>query len=241
MILTWSDEFNSGTVPDPSKWSYEVGGGKWGDNQLQCYTSRPENVQVANGNLIITACSEKYVDPATGITWDWTSGRIITLNKFSQLYGRFEARMQLPQGKGTHEAFWMLGTDCPTVGWPACGEIDVGEHVGRLPAMLQGAIHGPGYIGSQIVGATNLPSGQDWGSAFHVYAVDWRVGVVNFYVDGNLFHTMTPKDLPTGGTWEFDKPFYLLLSFAVGGGFAGPPDPSAFPASLLVDYVRVYQ
>jgi len=233
-VLTWSDEFNQpdGSVPDPSKWSYETGPCGCKSNELQYDTSRPQNVQIQNGNLVITAYNENY----QGYTYP--SGRINTLNNFSQLYGRFDARMKLPWGKGTHVAFWMMGTDRFQSGWPGCGEIDVGEYIGRWTNILIGAIHGPGYTGSNVERSVPLPAAT---SAFHVYSVTWRPNLVQFSVDGTIWKTLTPASMPYGSTWEFNKPFYLLLSMSIGGNFAGTPDPSAFPQSLLVDYVRVYQ
>ena len=173
----------------------------------------------------------------------YTSARLITKRKFEQRFGRFEARLKLPAGQGLWPAFWMLGADIDAVGWPACGEIDIMENIGREPGTVHGTLHGPGYSGAQGVGAPYaLPAGQRFADSFHTFAVEWEPQAIRWYVDGRLYQTRAPDDLPAGSRWVFDRPFFLLLNVAVGGNWPGAPDTSTtFPQAMLVDYVRVYR
>lgn len=242
--LTWSDEFNGpdGSAPDPAKWVIESGGHGWGNNELQSYTSRPENARQEHGNLVIEAARESFTG-ADGAQRHYTSARLKTQGRFSQRYGRFEARIQIPSGKGIWPAFWLLGDDFPTAGWPACGEIDIMENAGgREPAMNHGSMHGPGYSGASAVSATyTLPHGR-LSDGFHVFAVEWSPQSARFFVDDNLYATRTPSDLPPGKRWVFDHPCFIVLNLAVGGDLSGNPDASTvFPQRMLVDYVRVYR
>ncbi len=240
--LLWSDEFGGpdGSAPDPSKWTLETGGNGWGNNELEYYTNRLQNAHIQNGNLVISALAEKYTGP-DGVTRDYTSARLKTLGKFSQAYGRFEARIKIPYGQGLWPAFWMLGADIDQVGWPACGEIDIMENIGREPATVHGTIHGPGYSGAKGIGAAfTLPSGR-FADDFHVFAVEWEPNVIRFYVDQNLYAIRTPSDLPQNTQWVYNKPFFILLNVAVGGSWPGNPDAtSVFPQQMMVDYVRVF-
>ncbi|HET7107611.1 MAG TPA: glycoside hydrolase family 16 protein [Candidatus Acidoferrum sp.] len=240
--LTWSDEFDApdGSAPDPKKWTEETGGGGWGNNELEYYTARRINSYVEHGNLVIAALQEKFTGP-DGVTRDYTSARLKTEKLFTQKYGKFEARIRIPKGQGLWPAFWMLGDDIPAKGWPACGEIDIMENIGREPAKVYGTIHGPGYSGDKSLGALYaFPSGNA-ADDFHVFAVEWEPNEIRFYVDGHLYETRTPADLPAGARWAFDHPFFLILNVAVGGGWPGNPDASTkFPQQMLVDYVRVY-
>lgn len=241
--LAWSDEFNGsdGSSPDPLKWAIETGGNGWGNNELEYYTARSQNAQIKNGNLVITAIAEKYTGP-DGVTRDYTSARMKTLGKFSQTYGRFEARIKIPYGQGMWPAFWMLGTDIDRVGWPACGEIDIMENIGREPATVHGTIHGPGYSGAQGIGAPFTLAHGRFADDFHLYAVEWEPSVIRFFVDDHLYATRTPADLPKNAQWVYNQPFFLLLNLAVGGSWPGSPDATTvFPQSMLVDYVRVYE
>ena len=146
--LAWSDEFNDrNTAVDASKWVIETGGGGFGNNELEYYTARPQNVQVRHGNLVIRALREKYTGP-DGVTREYTSARLKTQTKFSQAYGRFEARIKIPRGQGLWPAFWLLGDDIDRVGWPEDGEIDIMENIGKEPSVVHGTIHGPGYSGA---------------------------------------------------------------------------------------------
>jgi beta-glucanase (GH16 family) len=241
-VLTWSDEFSgaNGSLPDSSKWVMETGGNGWGNNELETYTNRTQNAHIQDGNLVITALQETYTG-SDGITRNYTSARIKTAGLLEQAYGRFEARIQIPQGQGLWPAFWMLGNNIGTVGWPKCGEIDIMENIGKEPDKVHGSMHGPGYSGgNSLTAAYTLASGK-FADGFHVFAVEWEPNVVRFYVDGTLYETRTPADVPSGATWVFDHPFFIILNVAVGGDWPGPPDnTTVFPQNMLVDYVRVY-
>jgi beta-glucanase (GH16 family) len=241
--LTWSDEFNgaNGTGIDPSKWIAEAGGNGWGNHELEYYTRRSENAYLRDGKLVIEARRENY-SGADGVRREYTSARLKTAGKFSQAYGRFEARMKLPAEQGVWPAFWMLGDDIDAVGWPACGEIDIMENIGKEPSVIHGSIHGPGYIGDLGLEARyNLPLGK-FADDFHVFAAEWEPNAVRFYVDDHLYVTRTRADMKPGWKWVFDHPFFLLLNLAVGGDWPGDPDATShFPQEMLVDYVRVYQ
>jgi beta-glucanase (GH16 family) len=240
-VLTWSDEFNNGPALDPAKWKFATGGNGWGNNELEYYTSRPQNARIRHGNLEIIARKEKY-SGTDGVKRDYTSARLITSGKFEQAYGRFEARIKIPFGQGVWPAFWLLGADHKQVGWPTCGEIDIMENIGREPAVVHGTIHGPGYSGGKGIGSPySLPSGW-FADDFHLYAVEWEPDQIRFYVDDHLYATRKPSDLPAGTKWVYDHPFYILLNFAIGGYWPGNPDASTkFPQTMLVDYVRVYK
>jgi len=241
-VLTWSDEFNgnNGSPPDPTKWTIETGGGGWGNNELETYTNRPQNVQIQNGNLVVTSIKETFTG-ADGIARPYTSARIKTAKHFEQKYGRFAARIKIPQGQGMWPAFWMLGDDIDKAGWPDSGEIDIMENIGKEPAMVHGTVHGPGYSGGKgLGGGYTLPSGK-FADDYHVFAVEWEPGAIRFYVDDHLYETRTPSDLPAGARWVFDHPFFILLNVAVGGDWPGNPDATtSFPQTMQVDYVRVY-
>ena len=242
--LVWSDEFNGtdGSAPDASNWTIETGGNGWGNHELEFYTNRVQNVQTQGGKLVITARREGYSDDK-GVLFGYTSARIKTLHKFEQAYGRFEARIQIPRGQGIWPAFWMLGKDIDSKHWPACGEIDIMENIGKEPATVHGTIHGPGYSGDKGIGSVfTLPAGKNFADDFHIYAVEWEPNAIRFYVDDHLYATRTPADLPSGAKWVYDHPFFLLLNVAVGGDWPGSPDVTTkFPQSMLIDYVRVYK
>jgi beta-glucanase (GH16 family) len=239
----WHDEFNgpNGAAPDKGKWVVQTGGNGWGNSELEYYTARGENVRQENGSLVIEAIQGKYVGP-DGVARKYTSGRLNTSGRFSQTYGRFEARIKNPAGRGVWPAFWMMGNDLPTVGWPACGEIDVMEEIGPLGSQIRGSLHGPGYSGrNALTSSYRLPAG-DFGDAFHVFALEWEPEVLRFYVDGQLYATRTPSDLRAGTRWVYDHPFFLILNLAVrGDGPDGLASSTAFPQRMLVDYVRVYK
>jgi beta-glucanase (GH16 family) len=243
--LVWSDEFNGndGSPPDPSKWTYDIGGSGWGNHELQYYTNRAENTRIEDGKLVITARRETYVAP-DGAKFSYTSARLKTQGLFSQAYGRFEARIKLPAGQGIWPAFWMLGDNIGSVGWPKCGEIDVMENVGKELGINHGSLHGPSSTNatSDRTATITLPPGQRLSDDFHVYAVEWEPGAVRFYLDANLYATFSSVQWPAGGTWVFDHRFFLILNVAVGGDWPGSPDAtSAFPQTMQVDYVRVYK
>jgi beta-glucanase (GH16 family) len=242
--LVWSDEFNApdASPVDTTRWVSESGGNGWGNQELEYYTTRPENAFEQGGNLVIKVVQVKYTG-ADGVTRDYTSARLKTLGKFSQKYGRFEARIKIPQGQGIWPAFWMLGDDIGKIGWPKCGEIDIMENIGKEPATVHGTIHGPGYSGDKGISAPyRLPPDQHFADDFHLYAVEWEPKAIRFYVDDHLYATRTPADLPTSTKWAYNHPFFLLLNVAVGGGWPGNPDATTvFPQTMLVDYVRVYR
>lgn len=243
-ILVWSDEFNgpNGSGVDASKWVAETGGNGWGNKELEYYTARKQNAYLQSGNLVIKAVREKYTGP-DGVTREFTSARLKTQGEFSQTYGRFEARIKIPHGQGMWPAFWMLGDDIDKVGWPACGEVDIMENIGKEPNTIYGSIHGPGYIGTVGLGAPyKLPHGKPFAEDFHVFAVEWDPDTIRFYVDDNLYSTRRRANLKPGWKWPFDHAFFLLLNLAVGGDWPGDPDASTnFPQSMLIDYVRVYR
>jgi beta-glucanase (GH16 family) len=241
--LVWSDEFkgSKGSAPDSSKWTLETGGDGGGNHELEYYTNRPQNVHIENGSLIITALKEDYTGK-DGVTRHYTSARMMTAGKFEQQYGRFEARIKIPYGQGMWPAFWMLGNNSGTAEWPACGEIDIMENIGKEPAIVHGTIHGPGYSGAAGIGSPFSIARGRFADDYHLYAVEWEPNVIRFYVDGNLYATQAPADLPRGAKWVYDHPFFVILNLAVGGDWPGAPDKTtSFPQTMLVDYVRVYE
>lgn len=242
--LVWSDEFSGpdGSSPDPKKWTYDLGGKGWGNQELESYTNRKENARIEKGNLVITAQRESFTG-SDGVTRGYTSARLKTQGIFTQTYGRIEARIKIPEGEGMWPAFWMLGQDIPTVGWPRCGEIDIMENIGKEPSAVHGSLHGPSTTAntSDLTAIFSLPTHDDFANDFHLYAVEWEPDTVRFYVDTDLNATFHSSDWPQGGKWVFDHPFFIILNLAVGGDWPGSPDASTkFPQSMLVDYVRVY-
>jgi beta-glucanase (GH16 family) len=241
--LTWSDEFNQpdGSPPDPTKWKIETGGNGWGNEELEYYTARPENLHVKNGNLEMIALKATYTGP-NGVIRNYTSARLNTQGKFDQAYGRFEARIKIPYGQGIWPAFWMLSNDIEKVGWPTGGEIDIMENIGREPAIVHGTIHGPGYSGGKGIGAPYAITTGRFTDDYHVFAAEWEPNQIRFYVDDHLYATRTPADLPARNKWVYDHPFFVILDLAIGGGWPGNPDgTTVFPQTMLVDYVRVYK
>ena len=243
--LAWNDEFDGkdGSAPDAAKWTYDIGGDGWGNHELEYYTKRPENVRVEKGNLVITARRETYKG-ADGVQREYTSTRLKSQGLFAQAYGRFEARIKLPAGQGIWPAFWALGDDINTVGWPKCGEIDIMENIGKEPATNHGSLHGPSSAKptSDLTSTISLPTGQRLSDDYHLYAIEWEPSTVRFYFDSKLYATFTASQLAAGGKWVYDHPFFLLLNVAVGGDWPGSPDETTvFPQKMFVDYVRVYQ
>ena len=245
--IVWDDEFNQpdGSSPDPTKWGYDTGNnGGWGNNELEYYTSRTNNARIEGGQLVIEADQESYGGSS------YTSARMLTEGKWSWAYGRMEARIKIPRGQGIWPAFWMLGTNIDAgVSWPTCGEIDIMENIGKTSdqGTDHGTIHGPqsggDYNGGTGVGGTyTLPGGAALADDFHVYAVEWTPNQITWFLDTNQYFTATPASLPSGGTWVFTQPQFLILNVAVGGNWPGNPDgTTVFPQQMLVDYVRVYQ
>jgi beta-glucanase (GH16 family) len=243
--LAWSDEFNGpdGSGVDGSKWKFDTGGSGWGNNELEYYTNSPTNAHQQGGSLVIRATTENANQYGCWYgTCQYTSARLLTAGKVDVAYGRVEARIKIPAGQGIWPAFWMLGENIGNVGWPSCGEIDIMENIGREPGTVHGSMHGPGYSGNTPETAVyNLPGGARFSDDYHVFAVEWEPAVVRFYVDGSLYQTRTPADLPPGTKWVYDHSFFMLLNVAVGGGWPGSPDGSThLPQEMRVDYVRVY-
>ena len=235
--LVWSDEFTQpdGSSPDPAKWTFETGGGGWGNNELEYYTSRTNNARIEGGQLVIEARQESYHGA------NYTSARLKTQNKAVWTYGRMEARIKIPRGQGIWPAFWMLGANIGSVGWPTCGETDIMENIGAEPSTVHGTIHGPGYSGGNGIGGPyTLAGGADYADDFHIYAIEWETNRIRWYMDNHQYFTATPANLG-GKQWVFTQPQFLLLNVAVGGQWPGNPDGSTvFPQRMTVDYVRVY-
>ncbi len=241
--LTWSDEFNGpdGSAVDPTWWIHDVGGTGWGNAELEDYTDGTQNAVVEGGNLVITATTAgASAYQCSGAPCKYTSARLLTKGKFTQQYGRFEARIQIPSGQGLWPAFWLLGDDIDSVGWPKCGEIDIMENVGKEPTVVHGTLHAPGVSG--MSGAYTLPGAGKLADAFHTYAIEWDSAGVRFFVDDRLYTTQLASKVTAGGTWVFDHPFFVLLNVAVGGQWPGSPDgTTTFPQTMKVDWVRVYR
>ena len=231
------DEFDVNGAPNAAMWTYDIGTGVngWGNNELQYYTDRAENVVVEDGMLKITAIQEDFEGSA------YTSARLLTKGLFEQQYGRFEARMKLPFGKGMWPAFWLLGSNIDEIGWPFCGEIDVMENGGSKPTIISGAVHGPDYNAGNAIFKKYEFEDSRVDSEFHIYGIEWGPGYINFYVDDVLYNQITPSDVT--GDWVFDNgPFFIIINLAVGGVFDGNPnEDTIFPQSMYVDYVRIYQ
>ncbi len=236
--LVWADEFNGNSL-NTDDWSYQVGDGcdigicDWGNNEQQWYQTN--NVTVSNGVLSIVARQE-----AAG-TKAYSSGRINTKNKQEFRYGYLEARIKVPPGRGMWPAFWMLPTDEVYGGWPRSGEIDIMEWVGREPETLFGTLHfGQPWPNNSSTGVELDLEDAAWSDEFHTYAVEWDESSITWFVDGYRYGTRTSVNL-NGENWPFDQDFHFLLNLAVGGNFGGTVDNGAFPATMEVDYVRVYQ
>jgi len=238
-LLTWSDEFDgaAGVLPDATKWTFDIGNGGWGNQELQYYTNRPENVSLdGTGNLVITAKSESFGGAS------FTSARIKTQGLFTQAYGRFEARIKTPYGPGIWPAFWMLGANNETVAWPQCGEIDIMELKGHQPSINHGSLHGPGYSGASAITDTYALLNDRFDNGYHIFAVEWDADKIDFFVDGYLYQRVSKSTVTSKGEWVYDHPFYLILNVAVGGNFAGfPTSETPFPQKMTIDYVRVYK
>jgi beta-glucanase (GH16 family) len=232
--LVWADEFDYNGLPDSTKWSYEVGGSGWGNNELEYYTSKQlKNASVADGKLTIAALFESFGGKS------YTSARLVSKQKGDWLYGRIEISAKLPSGRGTWPAIWMMPTDGEYGGWPNSGEIDIMEHVGYDPNVVHANTHTNMYNGANGKGSSiQVP---DAFTAFHVYAVDWTPTKMDFYVDDTKYFTLNSTS--DYRTWPFDKRFFLIMNIAVGGNWGGAQgvDNSVFPAKMLIDYVRVYK
>ena len=233
--VVWQDEFEgpAGAAPDATRWTHELGGWGWGNEELQNYTDSTSNAALDGaGALVITARAELSGGNA------YSSARLTTKGLFARAYGRFEARMRLAKGRGLWPAFWIMGDDVDAVGWPSCGEMDIVEEKGGVPGNIAGSVHGPQSGAAIDVPATryfDLPSGAD--ADFHVYAVEWDPDDIVFLVDDTPYFQITPARRPK---WVYDHPFFILVNLAVGGLFPGPPDATTMlPQSIAIDYVRV--
>ena len=243
----WNDEFEgpAGTTFDRTHWTADGGGTGFGNQEREFYTTRPENIALdGQGHLVFTALAE--TPSAAFQCWYgqclYTSARLKNVGLFAQTYGRFEARIRIPRGQGIWPAFWMLGTNVNQVGWPRSGEIDIMENIGREPSTVHGTLHGPGYSGSDGISGINTLASGSFADDFHVFTVSWEPTEIRWYVDGRLYHRVSPGTLPSGTAWVFDHPFFLLLNLAVGGAWPGDPNgATTFPQTMIVDYVRVYR
>ena len=240
--LVLSEEFNTDGAPNPAVWGFDIGTGEngWGNQELQYYTDRTENVTIQNGVLLITAQEESFQGS------QYTSARLLTKDLFEQQYGRFEARIRLPFGQGIWPAFWMLGADIDENPWPGAGEIDIMEYRGQEPTVLIGSVHGPGYSGGDAISKEYILENDRFDTGFHIFGIEWGPDFVNYYVDDVLYNQITPEDVDEEtdgeGVWVFNKPFYILMNLAVGGTFVGSPNAETqFPQTMLIDYVRVYE
>lgn len=228
--LFWSEEFNTDGAPDPAKWGYDLGNGSngWGNQELEYYTSRPENAIVQGGVLKINAIKESYNGSA------YTSARLLSKDKFAFTYGKIEARAKLPAGVGTWPAIWMLGSDINTSPWPACGEMDIMEHLGRTQNTIYGTLHYPGHFAGTADGSTTVITNAS--TEFHIYSMEWSATSIKIFVDNVLFHTTANSSgLP------FNHDFFFILNVAMGGNFGGPVDVNISNATMEVDYIRVYK
>jgi beta-glucanase (GH16 family) len=238
--LVWSDEFNGTGAPDPVKWGYDLGNNGWGNNEVQNYTNLTQNARQENGSLIITALKVNNV---------WTSARLLTNNKYEFKYGRVVFRAKLPVGIGTWPALWMLGENLSSKGWPACGEIDVMEHVGKNPGWVHSSVHSPSSYGGTV--NTDIKFVNTFNTEFHTYQLNWTYEKLEFRIDSVLFYTYKPS-VRNASTWPFDKAFFIIMNIAMGGNWGSAPqyetgglkngiEPSLYQATMEVDYVRVYQ
>lgn len=236
-VLVWQDEFEGSGPLDTTKWDFDLGGGGWGNNELQYYTDRSENARRENGYLIIEARREAYENR------NYTSARLVTRDRATWNRGRVAIRAKLPHGRGTWPAIWMLGEDISSVGWPTCGEIDIMEHVGYSPDSIFGTVHTAAF---NHIEDTQLGGGiaaEDVETAFHTYHIDWTDKQIDFGMDSVRYFTFSKPDGATKAEWPFDTPHYLLLNIAVGGNWGGVMgvDTSIWPQRMEIDWVRVYQ
>ena len=233
--LTWSDEFNGSSV-NIGDWTFETGNnGGWGNNELQNYTSRSEDVFVSNGNLIIEARAETFGGQ------NYTSTRMITKNKKVFKFGRVDIRAKLPRGKGVWPALWMLGNNIDAVSWPKCGEMDIMELLGQEPNKVYGTVHWATAGGSATNRGSNyvLPTGS-FDQEFHVYSLIWQQDSIKVLVDDKQYFQISKTDI--GATYPFNADFFFIFNIAVGGNWPGSPDgTTVFPQRMIVDYVRVFQ
>lgn len=235
--LVWAEEFNYTGMPDAKIWNYDTIGNAWGwgNNELQFYTNRPENAFVSAGSLKIIAKKDSILNKK------YSSARLTTKDKIKFQYGRIEIKAKLPKGKGVWPAIWLLGQNIDSVGWPLCGEIDIMEYVGYEPDTVYSTIHSDAYNhmkNTQKMKSAFITNPQD----FNIYAIEWSKERIDFYVNGMLYNSIMNENKSVH-EWPFSAPFYLLLNVAVGGNWGGKlgVDDHIFPASMEVDYVRLYK
>jgi len=235
--LVWSDEFNYTGLPDPAKWQYEEGFVRNHENQY--YTAgRLENARVEHGHLVIEGRKEHFT-PTNDAPVEYTSASLTTQTKASWEYGRIEVRAKLPHGRGTWPAIWTLGTNITQVSWPASGEIDIMEFLGRETNNIHGTVHyavnGQHQYDSSIMNTVKPYK------KFHVYAIEWTPDRIDFFFDHTKYHTVFIDKAGTGFDNPFRKPQYLILNLALGGDWGEAIDDSMLPQDFLIDYVRVYK
>lgn len=223
----WGDEFDVDGAPDSNKWGYDLGAGGWGNNEPQYYTNRTDNAIVQGGFLKIITKKENYLGSS------YTSARLLSKGKFSFKYGKVEFRAKMPVGGGTWPALWLLGDNIDTASWPACGEIDIMEHLGNQRNKIYGTLHYPGHSGATGDGTTTIISNAD--TEFHLYSIDWQADSIKFYVDNQLFKTFA-----NSANVPFNQNFFLIMNCAIGGNFGGAIDPNFVSSTFEIDYVRVY-
>lgn len=231
----WQDEF-SGTTLDAASWTYESGAGGWGNNELQNYTNRPDNLYLVNGKLVIQAQKESYQGSA------YTSARIVTKGKKEFTFGRVDIRAKLPVAKGLWPALWMLGKKIDQTSWPACGEIDIMELVGLSPNKVFGTMHwGANTTSHQSFGTNYALSSGNYSEKFHVFSMVWELDKIEIFMD-DISYCKFDKSKVGTAAYPFNEPFFFIFNVAVGGNWPGSPDATtAFPQQMIVDYVRVFK
>jgi len=226
--LVWSEEFDTPGAPSAANWGYDTGAGGWGNNEAEYYTTRTDNANVSGGTLKIVLKKESYSGSS------YTSARLLSKGKFSFSYGTIKVRAKMPVGGGTWPAVWMLGDNISSAGWPACGEIDIMEHLGNQVNKIYGTLHYPGHYGGTAEGGSTTITNAT--TEFHIYSCEWSPTTIKFFVDGNLYYSHgNTADLP------FNQKFFIILNIAMGGNFGGNIDPDFTSGTMEVDYVRVYQ
>ncbi|MDQ2720931.1 MAG: glycoside hydrolase family 16 protein [Bacteroidota bacterium] len=234
LSLKWSDEFNGKTL-DPSSWGFDTGGGGWGNNELENYTSSSKNLFVTKGGYLVMEARSETLGSE-----NYTSAKIESKGKREFTYGRIDIRAILPKGKGIWPALWLLGSNISNTPWPACGEIDMMELLGHEPNKVYGTMHWSDGGNDTHIGKDYVLAYEDFSQKFHVFSIVWNNSKIEWYVDNNKYFTGNKSDV--NGNYPFDNPFFFILNVAVGGNWPGNPDgTTVFPQRMIVDYVRVYQ
>ncbi len=235
--LVWADEFNYQGLPDTNKWGYETGFVR--NHESQYYTkARLDNARVENGHLVLE-CRKDHFTPPNHAPVEYTSASVTTRNTTNWQYGRIEVRAKIPRGQGVWPAIWTLGTDKKQVGWPACGEIDIMEFIGKQPNTIHGTVH-YALAGKHGSDGSVLNTPNPW-EDYHIYALEWTPDRMDFYYDQQKYHSVPVAKADQGANNPFRAPHYLILNFAIGGDWGGPIDDAVLPQQFLIDYVRVYQ